>query len=232
MGQVRIGTGVNFLDEFLEGGYEIDVITTIYGPGGSGKTNFCLLSAIETVRNGKKVVYIDTEGGFSVSRLSQIAEDYKKILENILFLRPISFKEQKKAFKKLKELIDTTQNIGLILVDTIGMLYRLELGKNDGVYEINRELGKQIADLTEVARKKNIPVLITNQVYSKMDSSDNAAMVGGDILKYGSKCLIELKVMKSGIRAAILRKHRSIKDEKNILFRIIEKGVEKIEKIN
>ena len=49
------------------------------------------------------------------------------------------------------------------------MLYRLELGKSDDVYEVNRELGKQLCCLAEIARKKKILVLITNQVYSNFD---------------------------------------------------------------
>ena len=56
----KISTGAVFLDKLLEGGYEKDIITTIYGPAGSGKTNLCILCAINTARLGKKVVYIDT----------------------------------------------------------------------------------------------------------------------------------------------------------------------------
>ena len=50
-------------------------------------------------------------------------------------------------------------------------------------------------------------------------------MVGGDILKYGSKGLIELQITPSGNRRAILRKHRSIAEEKEIVFRIVEGGI-------
>jgi hypothetical protein len=53
-------------------------------------------------------------------------------------------------------------------------------------------------------------------------------MVGGDILKYGSKCLIELQAGHRGIRKAIIRKHRSIAGEKEVFFRIIENGIETI----
>ena len=50
-----------------------------------------------------------------------------------------------------------------------------------------------MAYLVEIARKKKIPVLITNQVYTDFDHRDEVKMVGGDLLRYGSKCLIELK---------------------------------------
>ncbi len=219
----KIPTGSKILDKMLEGGYETDTITTIYGPAGSGKTILCLLCAVNTARKDKKIVYVDTEGSFSLERLKQIALDYKKILSKVVFLRPTSFEEQKRSFEKLKDLVD--ERIGLIIVDTIAMLYRLELGKSEDVYEVNRELGKQIAYLNEIARKKHIPVLITNQVYSDFDEKDKVSIVGGDLLKYGSKCLIELQITPGNNRRAILKKHRSIVQEKEITLKIVNGGI-------
>lgn len=223
----KITTGSKILDIMLDGGYENDVITTIYGPAGSGKTVLCLLCAINVARGNKKVVYVDSEGGFSLERLKQIAshisQDYNKILDRIIFLKPTSFAEQKKSFEKLKDIVN--DRIGLIIVDTIAMLYRLELGKNEDIRDVNRELGKQISYLTEIARKKNVPVLITNQVYMDFDDKNKVHIVGGDILKYGSKCLIELQITPNGNRRVILRKHRSLKEEKDILFKIVEGGI-------
>jgi len=220
----KIPSGTDVVDVLLDGGYESDVVTTIYGPAGSGKTNLVLLASVDMARQGKKVIYIDTEGGFSVARLNQLTTNGKKILGNILFLKPTKFSEQKKAFEKLKEVVNKRE-IGLIIVDTIAMLYRLELGKNEDVYEVNRELGKQIAYLTEIARKKNIPVIITNQVYTNFDERDKIKMVGGDIIKYGSKCLIELQITPNNKRRAILKKHRSLPEEKEAMFEINEKGL-------
>lgn len=220
---MRIPTGSKILDKMLEGGYEKDVITTIYGPAGSGKTVLAMLCSISMARTGKKIIYIDTENSFSIERLKQIALDYKKILDNIVFLKPVSFEEQKKSFEKLKDLVN--DKIGLIIVDTIAMLYRLELGQNDEVYEVNRTLGKQISYLSEIARKKNIPVLITNQVYSNFEEKGKVNIVGGDILKYGSKCLIELQITPQNNRRVILKKHRSIYQEKSIYFKIVQTGI-------
>ena len=223
----RIPTGSKILDAMLEGGYEKDAITTIYGPAGAGKTVLCLLAAMTMARSGKKVIYVDTEGGFSVERLKQISQsinqDYKKILDNMTFLKPTVFEEQKKSFEKLKEIVN--DKIGLIIVDTIAMLYRIEMGKSEEVQDVNRELANQISYLTEIARKKNIPILITNQVYADFEEKGKVNIVGGDILKYGSKCLIELQITQSGNRKAIVRKHRSLKSEREIIFKIVEGGI-------
>ncbi|MBW2973362.1 DNA repair and recombination protein RadB [Candidatus Woesearchaeota archaeon] len=221
----KISCGTRILDELLEGGYEKDAITTIYGPAGSGKTNLLLLAAVETAKSGKKVIYIDTEGGFSIARLKQVVSKHEKILNNIIFFKPTTFEEQKKVFEKLKDAVNS--KIGLIIVDTISMLYRLERS-NEDAKEINRELGVQMCCLTEIARKKNIPVLISNHVYTPFEEKNKVNMVGGDIMKYGSKCLIELQAGSKGLRKAILRKHRSVAGEKEAIFRIVKKGIEKI----
>lgn len=223
----KLPTGSRILDKLLGGGYEKDIITTIYGPSGSGKTNLCILCAISTALKGKKVIYVDTENNFSVERFKQVCDsinlDHLKIINSMVFFRPNSFGEQKKIFDKLKDKINGKP--GIIIVDSIAMLYRLELGRSEDVYELNRDLGKQLSDLKSIASGKGIPVLITNQVYADFEEKDKVNMVGGDLLKYGSKCLIELMITPNGNRRAIIRKHRSIPEDSEIIFKIVEGGI-------
>ena len=221
-----LSTGIKEFDSFLGGGFEKEVISTIYGPGGSGKTNICIFLMVNAIKEGKKVIYIDTESSFSVNRMKQIDENYEENLKNVFFLKPTSFDEQKEAFSKLKDLVN--EEIGLIIVDSIAMLYRLEFGKSQDIYEVNRELGSQISFLSEIARQKKLPILITNQVYSNFEEKDEVKLVGGDILKYGSKCLIEIKKGKKNLRLAIIRKHRSLPEEKEFVFEIVENGIKPI----
>jgi DNA repair protein RadB len=221
----KIPTGSEVFDELLEGGYETDIVTTVFGPAGSGKTNLCIVSAVETVKQGKKVIYIDSEGGFSVERIKQLTPDYKETLDNIFFLKPITFDEQKASFEQLKNLVN--DKIGLIVIDSIVMLYRLEIAKTDDVYNLNRQLGQQLGFLTEIARRQNVPVLVTNQVYADFDNKEKVNMVGGDILKYGSKCIIELQKGHKSLRKAILRKHRHLAEGNEALFIIENEGLKK-----
>ncbi len=221
----RLTTGAASLDFFLNGGYDSNIITTIYGPSGSGKTNLCLLAAVRVAESGKNVLFIDTEGGIAVERIKQISNDYEQVLARILFLNPVTFEEQKVAFSKLKALAG--EDVGLIIVDSISMLYRLELSQAEEVYDVNSALGKQIASLVEIARTKNIPVLITNQVYADFEQKDKVKMVGGDLLKYGSKCLIELQKF-ANCRGLILRKHRSLPEGKELKFKIVQTGIEEV----
>ena len=221
----KISTGAAFLDVFLGGGYDDDIVTTLYGPSGAGKTNLCLLTAVKVAEAGKKVILIDTEGGIAVDRIQQLTPDTEAVLSRILFFNPTTFIEQKEVFEKLREV--STSAIGLIIVDSISMLYRLELGKSEEVYEVNSAMGKQIAYLVEIARKNKIPVLVTTQVYSDFDNREHVKIVGGDLLKYGSKCLMEL-VKLNNKRGIILRKHRSLPEGKELKFCIVQRGIEEI----
>lgn len=240
MREPRISAGDYELNRILHGGYESDIITTIYGPGGSGKTNLCMILAVSQAKKGNKVIYIDTEGGFSIDRVKQLlygkTENLNETLENILLLKPTSFEEQNDAFQKMLASIKK-DSISLIIIDSIAMLYRLELGdaiqteEPEKIREVNRKLANQLRALAEISRKQNIPVVITNQVYSKFIKNDEDkaekiySMVGGDLLKYWSKCIIELTNFR-GRRKLTLKKHRSL-PEKSLDFEITNEGIKK-----
>ena len=224
--ETKIPSGTVPMDWLLDGGYEKDIVTCIYGPPGCGKTNLALCCIVNSVlASKKKVIYIDTEGNFSVARFQQLCPTaYEEALQQIIFLRPVNFEEQAKAVEKLRTIADE-RKIGLIVLDSAAMLYRLELGRNKDVYAVNREFGVQLSYLTEIARKKHIPVIVTNQVYADFDDIQGVKIVGGDILRYACKALIELQKLAGGNRLAILRKHRSL-PERQTAFKIIERGIE------
>ncbi len=208
-------------------GYEGGVLTTIYGPSGTGKTTVCLLAAIATIHAGKKVIFVDTEGGFSTIRFQQLVQEpIDMLLEKVFLLKPMSFFDQIKTIGRMKDLVN--ESIGLVIVDSISMLYRTELAKQEGIKSVNSELGLQLFYLNTLARKFMIPVLVTSQVYADFEEKDKVKMVGGDILKYGSKCLIEIEKYKT-LRKATVIKHRFIPEYKSVLFEIKEKGFQIID---
>lgn len=222
----RASAGSYDLNKWLYGGYEDDIVTVICGGPGTGKTNFCLLAAVSQAKKGEKVIFVDTEGGFSVERVKQLAPDnYEDVLKNILLLKPTNFSEQKKEFESL--LKNLKKGVSLIVVDGMTILYRLDFAEareksEREMQRINSELARQIKTLAEISRKRGIPVIVTAQVYKWEDVSK---LVGGDILMYWGKCLIELANDK-GRRVAYLKKHRSL-PEKSLYFQITNSGIRK-----
>jgi len=234
----KVMTGSYDLNVWLDGGYEKGVITLFYGPAASGKSNFVTLAACHLAKKDKKIVFIDTEGSFSLDRVKQISGGIPEmILKNIIIFKPVNFFEQRKVLLKIfKEY--KSRNIGLIIIDSMVMFYRLELAEArkkglDHVREINSSLANQMKMLYEIARKGDIPILITTQVYSDFLNEEDWSrgkeagvnVVGGDILKYWSKCMIELK-NNNGKKRAILQKHRSL-PASELNFEICNEGIRK-----
>ncbi len=212
------------IDSIIGGGIEKGSITQFYGPPGSGKTNIALKMLVQCAKNGKKAVFIDTEGGLSIERMKQITGDqFDEIAGNIIVLEPTTFEEQDEAIKKIEySLKSGEENIDLIILDSAVALYRL---KDGGQTEINRDLSKQMGLLSMIARKYDIAVVVTNHIYSIFDEEGVIEPVGGTILKYWSKIIIELVKDENGERFAILKRHRSKPDGLKVKFEIVNEGL-------
>ena len=207
------------LDLLIGGGLESSIITKIYGEAGTGKTNICLQVARECVKSGKKVAYIDSEG-VSLKRLEQICqkEDYNKILKSILFFSPSSFSEQEEMINKSIKI----ENIGLIIVDTINLLYRVCIEKNKD--EAIRSFIRQMSNLQIAARKNNLFVVVTEQVYS--DKEGVIQPFTNREADHIAKTILKLEKKEIGVRQVTIIKHRFRPEGIIALFRIVEIGLE------
>jgi len=208
------------IDKLLEGGLEFGAVTNIYGPPGSGKTNIAISSAM--CCKGK-IIYIDTEGSFSLDRFRQMGGDEKK-LKNIMLIEPHSWQEQLVTVENLEKVFQK-ESIELVIIDSLVALYRLELSQ-ENFPQINRQLATQYSVLSRISREHKLPILVTNQVYSQ---GDEVEVSSKSIARYWSKCLIELKrTDKDNHRLAILRKHRSLPEGRKVEFEITQKGLKEV----
>ncbi len=207
------------LDDLLGGGLESGIITRVYGEAGSGKTNFCLQAARQCVCSGKKVAYIDTEG-VSVERIKQLCVEYdhKKILRDILFFTPESFESQEQM---VCDAI-AAKGVGLIIIDTITMFYRLNL-EHDKESAI-RSFTRQITNLQVAARQKDLFVIITEQVYT--DKAGEVKPFTNRDAEHMTKTILRFDRKGIGQREATIMKHRSQPEGKKACFRISASGLE------
>lgn len=218
----------------LLSGIEPRAITNFYGTPGSGKTNLCMLAAVDCVRKGGKVVYIDTEGGFSLERLKQIANsDFESILQGIELVEPKDLAEQTDIVRRIAD-----RKPDLVILDSSVALYRIEYAQmnetvNDkskkcemnSVMSANRELSRQISILSMLSREMNIPVIITAHAFKSWDNGDYD-VVGGDAIRYWSKSLIFLeRTGKDSERKATIIKHRSQPEGKHAKFILTADGI-------
>lgn len=211
------------IDKLLEGGLEPGCITNFYGPAATGKTNVAKCAVVSAVNGGKKVVYIDTEGGFSVERLEQMAGSVKKYTDNIILLEPKTWEDQGKAVRKIESVLKK-EPVGLIVVDSIVALWRVTIDDDNHVL-VNKELATQLSVLSKLAREYSIPVLITNQVYSEPETG-KIEMSGRNIVKWWSKNIVELMhAGRTSCRIARISRARSLPEDKTVEFQICDKGL-------
>jgi DNA repair protein RadB len=219
----RLPTGLPALDELLGGGLDTDAVTEVYGEGGTGKTILCLQVAVRVALAGRWVVYIDTEG-LSVDKLEALAEGkLPQVLEHLLISSPGNMAEQNRAVDTATRMArDTSRPVGLIVVDSATMYYRLELGGKEEE-TARRDLGLQLAQLVSSALQVPVPVIVTNQVWRKV-ADGTLEPVGGAFLNHAAKTILRFDRLQGEWRRAVLMKHRS-RPEGMVEFRISEKGL-------
>ncbi len=217
----HIPTGFPPLDGILGGGLDSETITEVYGEAGSGKTNMAMMLTRSVVQGGKKAVYIDTEG-ISVERLRQICgKDFEWMIEEMMIRHVYTLAEQERAVERAVSAAETGK-VGIIVVDSMTGLYRLDIG-TDMESGSMRSLTKQMINLLNAARKNEIAVLITNQVYTDRQRGEYRPM-GGHVVDHYAKTIIRLDKLRDGKRRAVILKHRSVPEGRYAEFRIVEDG--------
>ncbi|WP_407378894.1 DNA repair and recombination protein RadB [Methanobrevibacter sp.] len=215
------------IDDLLNGGFEKGTVTQIFGPPSSGKSNLTLFLAVTVAKTGKKAIYIDTEGGISIDRIKQIAgDDFTDVANNIMVFEPTSFQEQGENIGAIELwLRKNHDSTDVFILDSAVALYRVDDMKSS---RLNKELGKQMGKLSKIARSYDIAVVVTNQIYNSFDDEGNNDIraVGGMVLQYWSKVIIQLeRGEETDQRIATLKRHRSIGEGRQVVFRITSRGI-------
>jgi len=216
-----ITTGCRTVDELLGGGFERGTVTQVYGPPAAGKTNLALEAAASVAARGGSALYLDTEG-LSVDRLERIVETRARgtdetvedIAGRIIVTQVLDFEEQEEAVRDASEF---APKVDLVVLDSATGFYRLERTE-------------RVTHLLSLARKHDLAVVITNQVYSDPETEDErAGPLGGHTLTHWSGAVVRLERFRGGNRRATLEKHRSRAAGETARFRITASGLEGVE---
>lgn len=220
----RVPTGCSPIDELLDGGFERGTVTQVYGPPASGKTNLALSAAVSVAVDGGRAVYIDTEG-LSVDRFGQMLEGRTDAVEEtsarIVVQDAHDFDEQATAVRDVGDLAGQTD---LVVLDSVTGFYRVRRGTDAEEGDTLRKVADQVTHLLSLARRHDMAVLLTNQVYTDPDS-DRARPLGGHTLQHWTATVLRLERFRGGNRRVTLEKHRAKPAGDSARFRITGSGL-------
>ena len=157
-----ISTGLQKLDNFLSGGIPNGVIVDIFGGNGTGKTQLLLQLSINSIKNGGRVLYLDTIGGFRPERILEIQKQSNKqinFLEQITVSRITNTSEQIKSIKNFE-----SNNFSLIVIDNVTDLFSYEYKRDESIFEKNSLFIKYMHELSKFAITKKISIIVTNMI--------------------------------------------------------------------
>ncbi len=213
------------IDELLGGGFERGAVTQVYGPPAAGKTNVVLSAAVQAAAEGGSVLYIDTEG-ISVDRMEQLASGHpgdqsvEELASRIIVSEALTFEEQREAVRDAAEF---APEVELVVLDSATGFYRLErTQQEDG--EALRAVARQITHLLSLARKHDLAVAFTNQVFTDPDSEGTRGL-GGHTLDHWSAVILRLDRFRGGNRRVTLEKHHAREAGATGQFRITGTGL-------
>ena len=157
-----ISTGLKKIDDFLSGGIPNGVIVDIFGGNGTGKTQLLLQLSINSIKNGGKVLFLDTTGGFRPERILEIQKKSNSnlnLLNNIIVSRITNTSEQINSIKNFKE-----NNFSLIIIDNVTDLFSYEYKNNQSIFKKNSLFMKYMRELSLYAVTHKVPIVITNMI--------------------------------------------------------------------
>ncbi|MFX0043078.1 MAG: hypothetical protein ACFE8L_09210 [Candidatus Hodarchaeota archaeon] len=209
-------------------------IFSVWGGFGVGKTTFALQTAINSIKMGKKVIYIYTKPNFPSEKFSMIQKDSFEVLDKIIFIQTTNFNELNSIvfnfeFLILQYLQDNNINFSLIVIDSLTNLYRIELNKDkkEKNYDLNYKLNQILANLFFLNEAYGIEIMIINEI-SRKNINDQIIEVqsGGKVMKYWVDFSIKItRTEKLNERKFILTKDPEL-ELKNFKSILTENGFE------
>jgi len=118
-------------------------LVEIYGQLGTGKSRLAHAIAVEAQENGKKVYYIDTEGGLTQNHINQL-ENYEYVGDNLEYL-----------LNRVAEVKNKRDDYDLLIVDSIGhpvYVHYVEMGSLEKQLQSYQKLAVLFRDMVRFAR--------------------------------------------------------------------------------
>ncbi len=155
-------TGIKKIDQLLSS-INYGILIDVFGANGIGKTQLTMQISVNLLKqNSGQILYHDTTGGFRPERMIEIMKIHKMnidLLNKVKIRRIINTAEQ---IHQLKNVL-LSKNISLLVIDNVTDLFSFEYKSK--FLEKNILFMKYMHDLSLIAIKKKLPVILTNNIY-------------------------------------------------------------------
>lgn len=217
------------IDDLIGGGIPTGIITHIYGEAATGKTTIAMQAAGHLSEEGYQTLYIDCDNRFSFQRFSQLFQD-ENSLERLTLIVPKSLDEQTEIISVLDAYVSNRTR--LIVVDTIASQYREGLSPETSFSRYRDVVEKQLPEMLGLCRRRrDIAVLVLNQVVSKVEDGEEGKTVpaaGGGLNKF---CQITLHLsglpVKPVMEAEIISHYRDLSGR--VYYQITNGGISSVD---
>lgn len=192
----RLKCGAKEVDALCGGGLIPEAVYEVYGEFGSGKTQFCMSLAAETIANKGRVIWIDCEDTFRPSRLVEILkarglsiddESSIDLLDNLMYFHTPTTEQLSGTVDSLSKLMMEKKTELLIIDGSIGQFREEYLGRGT-LAERQNEIARLMTHIKNISYYFRCTVIFTNQVQSDpaIMFGDPIKPIGGNIVAHAS----------------------------------------------
>lgn len=201
-----ISTGVYILNAALSGsiyGGIIDgKISVFAGEESTGKTFLALNICREAQKEGKHIMYIDTEGNLRLDSLPNYGIDTTKfsLYDKLNKVEDLTI-QLNQIIEALKQMPDASGKF-LMVIDSIGQMASkkekddLIKGENKTDMTKAKALSTMFRTITSDLNQLDIPLIVCNQSYQTLDMFPKMVMKGGNQLYYSASVITFLSKAK------------------------------------
>lgn len=222
----QVSTGIDRLDDVLNGGWDQGFMVAVGGETGSGKTQISFQALGEAVQSMDGVgVYIETERGrYRGQRIREMYDEETQ--KQVHKVEAYSLDQQELAYEKILENF-TPSELAFVVVDSFTARFRMSdrfTGRQD-LPDRHTVMSRHLDKLDELAAMCEVPILLTCQISANPDQyGANQTIYGGTLMHHMVNFVIFMKSRKGALSQMEIRNHPEVGNQE-LQLQITEDGV-------
>ena len=222
-----ITTGIDGLDEIMDGGWEEGMTAGIYGKSGEGKSQIAMHSLIAGVEDtGLATLYLETEqGNYRPNRMQSFASD-PSAQDKVYKIGGIDdLEDQMNAYEAIDNNFDK-DDLGMIAIDSFNAHFRDEYVGRQELSDRAAEMKAHLNRLNRLSRELQVPILLLLQSYGSPEAyGKQDTPYGGNVMIHNIGYFFRMSNGTGDLKQATVENHPGL-DEQAVLLSIGEDSID------